>query len=60
MLWRKEARWWVIGTVSQQLLDEGHIPGGVWIAVAPSARANSNVKISSECGDRPSSHRKPA
>jgi hypothetical protein len=28
-LWREEARWWVIGAVSEQLLNEGHIPGGV-------------------------------
>jgi hypothetical protein len=33
ILWREEARWWVIGAVSEQLLDEGHIPGGVSIAV---------------------------
>ena len=29
MVWREEVRWWVIGAVSQRLLNEGHIPGGV-------------------------------
>lgn len=33
MVWREEARWWVVGAVSERLLDEGHIPGGVSIAV---------------------------
>ncbi len=33
MVWREDVRWWVIGAVSEQLLNEGHIPGGVSTAV---------------------------
>ena len=31
MVWREDVRWWVIGAVSEQLLNEGHIPGGVCV-----------------------------
>lgn len=27
--WREGPRWWVFGMISDQLVDQGHVPGGV-------------------------------